>query len=169
MRNKLVTGLWATIGLLIASGPLFAHHSDTWADHTRLMTITGTVTKHDLINPHQVILLAVKDDQGKVTQWKLLGSNLMAMRQAAWTKDTLQAGEQVTVSGFPSRDGRPVMTCVRMVRANGEELPLTGHLNVTLKNFLEKHGKELPPAEYKVLKAFFDKFYDPSAGGGGAR
>jgi hypothetical protein len=169
MRNKLTAILAMTVGILASSLSLFAHHSDTWADHTRLVTVTGTVIRHDFVNPHQVILLAVKDNKGKITEWKVLGSNLGDLRQAGWTKDTLKAGEQVTVSGFASRDGRPFMSRVRMVRANGEELPLTGHINVTLKTFLEVHGKEMPPAEYKALKAFFDKYYNPSEAGGGAR
>ena len=51
MKNKLLVLVTVAVGMLIAAGSMFAHHSDAVFNHEHITTITGTVTKHMFINP----------------------------------------------------------------------------------------------------------------------
>ena len=140
------------MALFLPAGSLWAHHSEGVYDKERLLTIKGTVMKHELINPHQIIHVMVKDSSGALTEWRLVGDAVGANRAAGWTQDTLKPGDAVTVSGFAFKDGRPGMTWMRIVKADGTVLPLVGFKNNILAEFLQKHGKELPPEEYELYK-----------------
>ena len=139
--------------LVLGSASLWAHHSDAVYDMTRLTVINGTVTEHELVNPHQVIRVKVKDAEGNVTIWTLIGAAVSANRATGWTKDTLKPGDEVKVFGFAYRDGRPDMTWMRIVKADGKMLPISGAKNDKLARFLGTYGKEqLSPEDYEVFK-----------------
>ena len=44
MKNKLFAVLAVAVGLLMVSGPMFAHHSGSVYDAEHLVTLQGTVT-----------------------------------------------------------------------------------------------------------------------------
>ena len=112
--------LIAGAGLLIAAMPVLAHHSFAAEyDSTKPVTVQGTVTKVEWMNPHARFYVDVKDQAGKVTNWEFeLGSPNGLMRQG-WKLDSLKQGDQVTVSGFRARDGSNV--------ANARRVFLSGH------------------------------------------
>src|ERR1035441_6964289 len=68
--------LLASLGLLAAVAPLYAHHSFAAEyDNTKPIALTGTVTKVEWMNPHARFYLDMKDDKGTVTNWEFeLGS-----------------------------------------------------------------------------------------------
>jgi len=140
-------------GLALAGGPLWAHHSDAVYDMTHITVVNGTVIEHQFVNPHQVIRLKVKDSEGNATMWTLVGAAVSANRAAGWTKDTLRPGDQIKVFGFAYRDGRPDMTWMRIIKADGTMLPISGAKNDKLARFLGTYGKEqLSPEDYEVFK-----------------
>jgi len=58
--------------LAVAAGEGGAHHSVAGQfDASKRITITGTVTKVDWINPHTYLHIDVADEQGAVTSWRL--------------------------------------------------------------------------------------------------
>ena len=69
MKAKAGICLALTMGLLMISGSLSAHHSNALVDKDRLITVTGTVTKFAFINPHVGVYFDVKDSQGKVSNY----------------------------------------------------------------------------------------------------
>ena len=153
MRNK--AGLLYGLGLwlVLSSGLVWAHHSDAVYDMTRMTILQGTVTEHQFVNPHQVIRMKVRDSSGAVTLWTLVGAVVSANRAAGWTKDTLKAGDEVKAYGFPYRDGKPIMTWMRIVKADGKILPISGAKNDKLERYLETYGKnQLSPEDYEVFK-----------------
>ena len=154
MRNKL--GAMSAIGvglLMAAAGSLWAHHSDAVYDMTQMAILKGVVTEHQFINPHQIIKLKVKETNGRVTPWILVGAAVSANRAAGWTRDTLKTGEEVTVYGFPYRDGKANMTWMRIVKADGKLLPISGAKNDKLARYLGTYGKEqLSSEDYEVFK-----------------
>ncbi len=120
MTNRLLAVLAAT-GVLMAAGPTLAHHSMAMYDQTRPITLTGTVTEFRLTNPHIQILFDVKSDQGDIEHWSSIGDNPVNLRRKGWNRNTIKPNDQITISGHPAKDGRPLMTTEKLV-LNGKEL-----------------------------------------------
>jgi hypothetical protein len=104
MRTKRLV-LLATAGLLLAALPLVAHHSfKAQYDESHPITLRGTITKITWNNPHVLMYLDVKDDQGKVANWELELASPNGLLSQGWKVDSLKQGDQVSVTGFRARD-----------------------------------------------------------------
>ncbi|MCU1337043.1 MAG: hypothetical protein JWO19_2624 [Bryobacterales bacterium] len=103
MRAKLGVLIAAT--LLVAAVPILAHHSIAAEfDSTKTVTVTGTVTKLDWMNPHIWVYLDAKDASGKITKWQFEGGPPNSLRRNGWTKDALKEGDMVTVEAIRAKD-----------------------------------------------------------------
>ena len=82
-----------------------AHHSFAAEyDGEKPVTITGTVTKIEWVNPHIYVTLAVKAADGQVAQWRMEGYPPNMLVRQGWRKDvTLKPGVEITVTGWRSR------------------------------------------------------------------
>ena len=122
MRSKLLTNLAVVVGFLMLAGPMLAHHSSAIYDSEHPVTLKATVTVFQLINPHSRIRFEVKDDKGNVEQWIALSGAVSRMYRAGWRKDTLKPGDQITITGAPVKDGRKVMSLIKIVGPAGQVL-----------------------------------------------
>jgi hypothetical protein len=104
MKEKLVICM---AGLLLASAlPLLAHHSFAAEyDANKKLTLKGTVTKVDWMNPHIWIYLDAKDENGATIHWQCEGGPPNTLTRNGWTKDALKAGDEITIEGFRAKDG----------------------------------------------------------------
>jgi hypothetical protein len=119
MRTKRVLGLVGAC-LLLAAMPALAHHSfKAQYDESQMVTVSGTVTKVSWRNPHVLVFVDVKDDAGKVANWEMELASPNGLMRQGWKLDSLKQGDQVTVSGFPAKDGSHV--------ANARKVILSGH------------------------------------------
>ena len=102
VRNQFV--LAAAFGLILPTVPVRAHHAFAAEyDADKPITLTGTVTKLEWLNPHARIYLDVKDEGGKVVTWDCeLGPPNGLMRRG-WTRNSLKPGHVITISGFRSK------------------------------------------------------------------
>lgn len=106
-----------TLVMLAAGAPLVAHHSFAAEfDGSKPVTLTGTVTKMDWINPHAWLHMDVKGADGKVISWMVEGGAPNALLRRGWNKNSLPPGTVVVVQGFRARDGSN--------RANGRDVTL---------------------------------------------
>jgi hypothetical protein len=96
--------LWTLAASSIALVPALAHHSvDAEFDRTKPVTVTGTVTKVDWMNPHIWIYLDVKDKDGKMAKWQFEGSAPNALRRGGWTRESIKEGDTITIQGDMAR------------------------------------------------------------------
>lgn len=103
--------------------PLSAHHGMAAFDTTHTVKMEGTITGIEWINPHAFIYADLKDDTGKVTNWKLeLGSLGMLTKYGGWTESTVKRGDHVIVQGFRAKDSSPYMSLGRIWLPDGRSL-----------------------------------------------
>src|SRR5215467_10904255 len=107
--------LFAAVGLLSVTVPVFAHHAFAAEfDAAKPVKFKGTVTKMEWINPHAWIHIDVKGEDGKVTPWMIEAAAPNALLRRGWTKSSLPAGVEILVEGFQAKDGAN--------RANGRDI-----------------------------------------------
>jgi hypothetical protein len=123
MRAKTLGVFMGGLGLLLASMPALAHHSFAAEyDAAKPVTLKGTVTKVEWMNPHARFYIDVKDDAGKVTNWEFeLGSPNGLMR-SGWTRNSLKQGDTVTVSGSLAKDGSNLANARQVTLADGKRV-----------------------------------------------
>ncbi|HET9831997.1 MAG TPA: DUF6152 family protein, partial [Vicinamibacterales bacterium] len=97
----------AFAALALGGASLSAHHSFAAEfDINKPITLQGTVTKVEWVNPHVYVYLDVKDANGKVTNWKFEGYNPSVLVRTGWKKDvTMKVGDTIAVFGWRARDG----------------------------------------------------------------
>jgi hypothetical protein len=106
--------------LALASSAALAHHSfAVFFDSSKDVKITGKVTSFRFTNPHGTIALDVTDAQGRVTHWRAETNAPVVLQRRGWTRDSVKPGQQITIEGWPSRDGKPYIRLRRAVDENG--------------------------------------------------
>lgn len=127
MRHRIAVLLLAALLTAAAAG---AHHSVPGQfDTSKPMTLTGTISDIDWINPHIYIHLDVKDTDGAVAKWSLGSAPPAMLRKANLTKTKLMgtAGEVVTIVAYPARDGtKHLGWLTKITYADGRFLTLDG-------------------------------------------
>ena len=124
MGNRILGVLAVAVGLLTASGPLSAHHSNTIYDMQHTITIQGTVTAWEFINPHVQVRLDVKDNQGNIEKWVGVTGPPNALRRAGVNRNSLKPGDQITVDGHRAKDGDTIIEVEKIVLSDGTEFSL---------------------------------------------
>jgi hypothetical protein len=111
------------LALVSSAGSLFAHHS--WpVSREQLVTVKGTVTAFEWANPHPMITLEVKADDGKTEKWLIGGPAINRMEANGWTKATVKPGDVITGTGYQFSDGQKILRLERIVFADGKEMRL---------------------------------------------
>jgi len=127
MRQRLGALLLAAA---LTGTPVAAHHSVPGQfDTSKPMTLTGTISDIDWVNPHIYIHLDVKDAAGVATKWSLGSAPPAMLRKANLTKAKLMgtAGEVVTIVVYPARDGtKNLGWLTKITYADGRFLTLDG-------------------------------------------
>ena len=112
--------------LLAGSLPTFAHHSTTAEfDVQHRMTVSGTLTKVDWVNPHIVVFIDSKGDKG-TDVWKFESNPPAWFRRVGVSRaDFAKAiGQKVTVEGNRAKDGSLYGYLLKITYADGNSLEL---------------------------------------------
>jgi len=122
MRNRYLAILAAAFGLLLSAGSLFAHHGTSNYERTKMITLKGTVTKFEMVNPHVLVHFDVKNAQGVVEHWTAETQSPNMLIRAGWSKSILKPGDEITITGNPDKTGLPELRLEKVVLSNGKEL-----------------------------------------------
>jgi len=121
MKTQLALIVGAALLVLTASA--YAHHPfSAEYDWTKPVTLTGTVSKIEWTNPHAVLYVDAKDENGQTKQWALELGSPSALTRAGWTKDTLKKGDQVTVDAWRAKNKDDKANVKSVKLSNGREL-----------------------------------------------
>ena len=111
--------------LALVSAPMAAHHS--WPiSRAQLVTVKGTVTEFMWGNPHPMITLEVRADDGKMEKWLVGGPAVTRMEANGWTRTTVKPGDVITGVGYQFADGQKIIRLERVVLPDGKEMRLYG-------------------------------------------
>lgn len=97
-----------SVGLTLSTTQVFAHHSFAAEfDANQPITLTGTLTKMEWVNPHGWIYLDVKGPEGKVENWAVEASAPNALLRRGLRKTDFPIGAEVVVKGYRAKNGSP--------------------------------------------------------------
>lgn len=126
---RLIVFLLITITAVWTTGRTHAHHS--FAVHfvpDRIVSVKGTVTDFRFTNPHGLLFLTVKKDDGEEQKWRAETNSPNVLRRRGWSRTSIKKGDVVTVEGYPTRDGSLVLRIHRVIFPDGRELPGQGRV-----------------------------------------
>jgi hypothetical protein len=109
MNTRVLTHLLGTAlagALLAATAPAGAHHAfSTEFDAKQPITLKGTISRVEWINPHAFIHLDVKNADGTVVTWMIEAGSPNTLVRRGMTRDSIPTGTEVVVFGYRHRNG----------------------------------------------------------------
>jgi hypothetical protein len=120
---------FAAAAALCSTAAVEAHHAFAAEfDATQPITLRGTVTRVEWINPHTWIHIDVKDADGKVVEWMIEGGTPNTLLRAGVDRKSLPAGTEIVVDGYRAKSG--------LNRANGRDITLADGRRLSLGSSL---------------------------------
>jgi len=121
MRNRLVIVFAVAVGFLM-SVPLVAHHTASTLYTEKTVTLKGIVKTWRWSNPHCLLSLDVKGEDGQVVQWLAETQAPNTVYIDGYRANSFKAGDEITVTVRPAANGRPYGLLTQAVLADGTKL-----------------------------------------------
>jgi Family of unknown function (DUF6152) len=106
MRLQFIAIL-AGFAAIVATGNARAHHSFAMFDMEHPIELAGTVKEFKFVNPHTILILRVKGENGEVTDWTLEGGAPAMLVRAGMTSKSLKEGDEIIITINPLHSGAP--------------------------------------------------------------
>lgn len=129
-----------------------AHHSHGNYEIGREIVVEGIVSRFHLANPHVWVFMDVENEDGVAEDWALEGGGASGFRRAGW--DNIAAGDQLTVTCTPTRDGDNgcFITGIEIIESGPETDSDSGWTNLS---FPDQFFRANFPSEPEIRKATY--------------
>jgi hypothetical protein len=119
MKSRLV--LLFVLVMITPTVVVYAHHSFAATyDESRTVEIKGKIVVFSFRNPHSFVTVEVTDSNGKKVRWGVEGPGSTQLANTGVQNDTLRYGDEVVVTGNPSRTpAEPKLRLRTMKRPDG--------------------------------------------------
>lgn len=111
-------------GFLALATPAQSHHSQAMYHDVQTTTLKGVITKYAWVNPHVWIFVDVKNGSGQTENWGIEANSASSMSRLGWARTQFKAGDPVSFTVFPRRDGKPEGLLSRITGPDGKDLTL---------------------------------------------
>lgn len=121
MQSKSI--LITVVSIVAAMGAAAsAHHSSAAYDTATIVLKNATIKNLVWANPHTVLSFEVKDAKGVAAAWNAESGSPSALTRMGWNRNSVKAGDRVTIELFPARNGAKVGRLSKVTLADGREL-----------------------------------------------
>ena len=111
------------LAALAWAGPAAAHHSfQVHFVADKQISVTGVVKEFRFANPHGVLYFEAKNEAGAMEDWKAETNAPSLLARRGWSRTSLKPGDNITVVGWPARDGSNMMRIDKIVFSDGTVL-----------------------------------------------
>jgi hypothetical protein len=125
-RSGMRGALGFSVGVVCAAAltaPAVAHHAfSAEFDSNAPVTLKGTVTRMEWINPHTWMHIDVTNPDGSVTKWMIEGGTPNTLVRRGFTRDALLPGTEITIHGFRAKNGANRANGADMILPDGRRL-----------------------------------------------
>lgn len=128
---KKLSQVLASCILLLGCGFAAAHHS--FPVHfvpDGEVTVSGTVDNFRFANPHGVLEFTVTNADGEQQAWRAETNSPSILRRRGWSKSSMKAGDEVTVTGWPARNDEYYMRIRTVTFSDGSVLATQAGINL---------------------------------------
>lgn len=121
MKKRLMIAVGVAI-VLLTGVPLRGHHSGLTLFSETTSTLKGVVKNWVWSNPHCLLTIEVKGEDGQVVQWVVELQAPNTVYPAGYRANMFKPGDPVAVTLNPVINGRPYGRMVGVVLADGKAL-----------------------------------------------
>jgi hypothetical protein len=115
-----------TCAFLALSMAAFAHHGTANYDTEKSVTVKGSVTDFQFVNPHVLIYMTAKDQGGKDVNWQGELTSPNRLSRTGWKKDSIKPGQTISITGYPAKSGSPEIWIQKVTLADGTQMDTSG-------------------------------------------
>ncbi len=102
MNVKLLR-LAAACAAILGAGTAAAHHGFGNFDRSREVSLEGTITSIDFVNPHAYVYFEATNADGTKVAKRCEMRAATVLRRSGWTAEMFKAGEPIKIEGAPDR------------------------------------------------------------------
>ena len=93
------------VSILLSSTTVSTHHAFSAEFDSKMpVTLQGTVTRIEMVNPHGWIYIDVKGPDGKIVNWAIETGGPNALARRGVKKGFMPIGQEVIVTGYRAKD-----------------------------------------------------------------